>query len=39
MKITMKRSELFYYLFFVSLLMAKGIGLYDGELLYKGVVR
>lgn len=38
MKITMKRSELFYYLFFVSLLMAKGIGLYDGQLLYKGVL-
>lgn len=30
-----KRSELCFYIFFVSLLFAKGIGLYDGQALFK----
>ncbi|GFI68295.1 hypothetical protein IMSAG249_00111 [Lachnospiraceae bacterium] len=30
-----KISELFFYIFFVSLLFAKGIGLYDGQTIFK----
>lgn len=34
-KHTMKLSELCFYLFFVSLLFAKGIGMYDGQTCFK----
>lgn len=34
-KYPLKLSELFFCLFFVSLLFAKGIGLYDGQTLFK----
>lgn len=34
-KHTVKLSELCFYLFFVSLLFAKGIGLYDGQIGFK----
>ena len=30
-----KRSEICFYIFFVSLLFAKGIGLYDGQTAFK----
>ena len=34
-KYSVRISELCFYIFFVSLLSAKGIGLYDGQTLFK----
>lgn len=34
-KYPVKLSELCFYIFFVSLLFAKGIGLYDGQAMFK----
>ena len=37
-KYRMKISELCFYVFFCSLLFAKGIGLYDGQVLFKALL-
>ena len=37
-KYRIKISELCFYVFFCSLLLAKGIGLYDGQVLFKALL-